>query len=54
MNICVEHHHPKFKITYKGSDAGSYIPVWLVCGSCMENKSCFGSESEIEKVELLA
>lgn len=54
MNVCVEHHHPKFKITYKGSDNGSYIPVWLVCDACMQNKSCFGSDDEVEKVELLA
>ena len=54
MNICVEHHHPKFKITYRGSEHGTYMPVWLVCDVCMQNKLCFGSEDEIERVELLA
>jgi len=61
MNLCVEEHVPKYKITYKPSINGehkpgnnrSYIPVWLVCESCMENKQCFGSEAEIVFVETL-
>ena len=53
MNICVERHEPKFKVTYKSSKDGTYIPVWLVCDICMQDKACFGSEDEIKKVELL-
>jgi hypothetical protein len=54
MNTCVEHHKPKFRITYKPAKAGGIRPVWLVCDICMQNKHYFGSEDEIEKVELLA
>ncbi len=54
MNICVEHHTPKFQITYKAAKGHSYNPVWLVCEMCMDHKNCFGSDDEIEKVELLA
>jgi len=61
MNICVEEHVPKYKVTYKPSNSGErkpgnnekYIPVWLVCESCMDNKKCFGSEDEIVYVEQL-
>ena len=61
MNLCVEEHVPKYRITYKPSNGGEhkpgndklYIPVWLVCESCMENKKCFGSEDEIVFVEPL-
>ena len=54
MNVCVEHHIPKFQITYKAAKHHEYTPVWLVCDICMQNKKCFGSEDEIEKVELLS
>ena len=54
MNICVEHHTPKFQITYKSAKGRDVKSVWLVCDICMQNKNCFGSEDEIEKVELLA
>ncbi len=54
MNICVEHHTPKFQITYKSAKGREVKPVWLVCDICMQNKNSFGSEDEIEKVELLA
>jgi len=61
MNLCVEEHVPKYKITYKPSNSGEhkpgnnrlYIPVWLVCESCMEKKKCFGSEDEIVFIETL-
>ncbi len=65
MNVCDYDHEPKYQITYKSakpkyqttfkSVAGwKYIPVWLVCESCMENKQCFGSPNEIEPFEMLA
>jgi len=54
MNVCVEHHIPKFQITYKSAKGHEYNPIWLVCDICMQNKQCFGSDDEIEKVELLA
>ena len=54
MNTCVEHHKPKFRITYKPAKGGGISPVWLVCDICMQNKHYFGSKDEIEKVELLA
>ncbi len=54
MNICDEHHTQKFMITYKSAKGRDIHPLWLVCGMCMQNKSCFGSEDEIYKVELLA
>ncbi len=53
MNLCVEEHVPKYKVTYKPSDGGEYIPIWLVCEACMEKKKCFGSEDEIVFVETL-
>ena len=54
MNVCVENHIPKFQVTYKPAKNHTYTPVWLVCDACLQNKSCFGAESDIEKVELLA
>lgn len=54
MNICVENHKPKFQITYKPAKGRNSEYVWLVCDICMQNKSYFGSEDEIIKVELLA
>jgi len=53
MNLCVEEHVPKYKVTYKPGIDGKNIPVWLVCESCMENKKGFGSEDEIVLVETL-
>ncbi len=53
MNLCVEEHVPKYKVTYKPSNSGENIPVWLVCESCMENKKCFSSEDEIAIIETL-
>jgi len=53
MNVCVEHHKPKFQITYKSAEGRNDRLVWLVCDICMQNKICFGSDDEIEKVELL-
>jgi hypothetical protein len=54
MNICEEKHEPKYQVTYKPAPGGQYIPVWLVCESCMENKRHFGSEEQIESVSILA
>ncbi len=54
LNTCEDRHEPKYQITYKSAKRGSYVPVWLVCESCMENRSCFGSEDEIVSVEILA
>ncbi len=54
MNFCQERHEPKYQITYKPAKGGQYIPVWLVCESCMENKKHFGSDSLIDAVEILA
>jgi len=54
MNVCVEHHTPKFQITYRPAKGSDISPVWLVCDICMQNKDYFGSEDEIDKVELLA
>ena len=54
MNICEENHEPKYQITYKPAPGGSYVPKWLVCESCMENRRCFGSDELIDSVEILA
>jgi len=65
MNVCDDEHEPKYQITYKSAKSKyhttfksvtdmKYIPVWLVCESCMENKQCFGSQDEIETIEILA
>ena len=54
MNICQEGHEPKYQITYKSAIRGKYIPVWLVCESCIENKKHFGSDDEVISVERLA
>ena len=65
MNVCDDSHVPKYQITYKSAQPkyqstfksvtdGKYIPVWLVCESCMENKPYFGSQDEIEIMEMLA
>ena len=54
MNVCEERHDPKYQITYKPAKGGEYIPVWLVCESCMENKRHFGSDELIETVRILA
>ncbi len=53
MNLCVEGHVPKYKVTYKPAHAGENIPVWLVCKSCMEKRKGFSSEDEIAFVETL-
>ncbi len=54
MNICVEGHKPKYQITYKPAPGGSYVPKWLVCENCMDNRKCFGSEELIETEEIIA
>jgi len=54
MNFCEERHEPKYQITYKPAKGGKYVPVWLVCESCMENKKHFGSDALIESVKILA
>lgn len=54
MNVCVETHKPRFQITYKSAKGRSQRPVWLVCDICMQNKHCFGSEDEIESIEVMA
>ena len=62
MNICDVRHQPKYQITYKGAQGSNYtpninsnyMPVWLVCESCMENKKHFGSDDQVESVEVLA
>jgi len=53
MNVCEDRHEPKYQITYKPAKGGKYTPVWLVCESCMENKTHFGSEEEIQTVRIL-
>ena len=53
MNVCEDRHEPKYQITYKSAKGGDYIPVWLVCESCMEHKKHFGSDEEIENVRIL-
>ena len=53
MNTCVEHHKPKFQITYKSAEGRDTNPVWLVCDICMQNKHCFGSEDEIVSLNTL-
>ncbi|MFQ5476923.1 MAG: hypothetical protein ACE5DT_07840 [Nitrosopumilus sp.] len=61
MNTCSIRHTPKYKITYKPSRSigyttqrSTYYPVWLVCENCMENKHHFGSEDQVESIEVLA
>ena len=54
MNVCSENHEPKYEVTYKPAKDGKYVPIWLVCESCMENRKCFGSEEQIESVKILA
>jgi len=54
MNVCEDRHELKYQITYRSAKGGTYVPVWLVCQSCMENKEHFGSEEEIESVRILA
>jgi len=54
MNVCEERHDPKYQITYRPAKGGTYIPVWLVCQSCMDNKKHFGSEEQIQTVSILA
>ena len=65
MNVCEDSHEPKYQITYKSSKRkykttfesltdGKYAPVWLVCESCLKDKECFGSQDEIETIEMLA
>jgi hypothetical protein len=54
MNFCEERHEPKYQITYKPAKGGQYIPVWLVCESCMENKKHFGADDLIDTVMILA
>ncbi len=53
MNVCLEEHEPKYKVTYKPSKDGKYIPVWLVCEECLERRKCFGSDEEVIFVEPL-
>ena len=64
MNVCYDDHEPKYQITYnsakpkykttfKSLTGEKYTPVWLVCESCME-KECFGSQDQIETIEILA
>ena len=54
MNLCDESHEPKYQVTYKSAKGGKYIPVWLVCESCMETKRHFGSEVHVDSVSILA
>ncbi len=51
MNVCEDKHEPKYQITYKSAKGGEYIPVWLVCENCMENKKQFGSDDEVVSVK---
>ena len=53
MNLCVEGHVPKYKVTYKPGHAGENSPVCLVCESCMEKRRGFSSKDEIVLVETL-
>ncbi len=53
MNVCEDRHEPKYQITYKPAKGRVYTPEWLVCESCMENKTHFGSEEEIHTVRIL-
>ncbi len=53
MNLCVEEHVPKYKVTYKPAKEGQYIPVWLVCEECLDRRKCFGSDDEVVFVEPL-
>jgi len=61
MNVCDLRHEPKYQITYKPAQNGNhtytksnnYKPVWLVCDSCMETKHHFGSEEEIDSIEVM-
>ncbi len=54
MNTCGDRHDIKYQITYKSAKRGEYIPVWLVCQSCMENKKHFGADYEIVSIKALA
>ena len=54
MNVCDERHEPKYEVAYKPAKEGEYVPVWLVCESCMENKRHFGSEELVESIKILA
>jgi len=64
MNICESRHEPKYQVIYKPAKpkyhtrlksvtGSNYTPVWLVCENCMKNRRCFGSEDQIETVEIL-
>ncbi len=53
MNLCVEEHVPKYKVTYKPAHAGENIPAWFVCELCMEKRKCFSTEDEVVFVETL-
>ena len=52
MNICEARHEPKYQVTYKPAKGSNYTPIWLVCENCMENKKHFGSEDQIETIEI--
>ena len=54
MNTCDDRHDIKYQITYKSAKRGTYIPVWLVCANCMNNKKHFGADYEIVSVKTLA
>ena len=54
MNICDDRHEPKYQIIYKSAKGRNYAPVWLVCENCLENQEHFGSDDQIESVEILS
>ena len=54
MNVCEDRHEPKYRVKYKPAKGGKYIPTWLVCQACLENKRHFGDDDLILTVEILA
>jgi hypothetical protein len=54
MNRCEDRHEKKFLITYKPAPGGLYVPKWLVCENCVDNKRCFGDEDLIQSIEKVA
>ncbi|MHA7646912.1 hypothetical protein [Nitrosopumilus sp. S4] len=54
MNICEDRHIPKYLVTYKPAMNGQHNPKWLVCEGCLATRKCFGDESDIEAMEIIA
>ena len=54
MNFCEDRHEPKYQITYKPAKGCQQATGWLVCESCLSNKSCFGDKDQIQSMEILA